>query len=121
MREELQGPGQHLVLGVVTKIRSGFGPKNAATFVAPKATRTPGSSPAPVIVIAAPPAIDPIDGVTEKIVGAGFRPGLLSSGWEGAVGPRPHAATPQTVRRFTANNRPQRTARVLLIILAPPA
>ena len=44
----------------------------------------PGSSPAPVIVIDAPPPVDPIDGVTERIVGrdseAGVGAGFLCSG-----------------------------------------
>ena len=73
-------------LGVVTEIRSGFEPKNTATCIAPKATRTPGNNPAPVIRIDAPPPLDPIDGVTERIVGGGF---LRSGGAsvQGSSGP----------------------------------
>jgi hypothetical protein len=63
----------------------------------------PGSSSAPVIVIDAPPPVDPIEGVTERIVGAGF----LGSGCDGAVGPRPQPATPQTVRKLAVNNPAQ--------------
>jgi hypothetical protein len=57
---------------VVTKTPPEYVSNDPATFVAPKATRRPGSSPAPVILIDAPPPVDPIDGVIERIVGAGF-------------------------------------------------
>ena len=40
----------------------------------------PGSSPDPVTRIDAPPPLEPIAGVTERIVGAGF----VNSGWDGA-------------------------------------
>jgi NAD(P)-dependent dehydrogenase (short-subunit alcohol dehydrogenase family) len=101
-------------LGEVTEIWPGFEPENTATCAVPKATRTPGNSPAPVIRIDAPPPLDPIDGVTERIVGAGFLTsggdvgaGFPKAGRDGTVGPRSHPPTPQTVRKPAANSRSQ--------------
>jgi hypothetical protein len=78
-------------------------------LVEPKATRTPGRSPAPVIVIDAPPPVDPSEGVTDRMVGAGFvivGGGFVTTPVEGAVGvASPHpTATPPTARRLAASH-----------------